>query len=152
MSKKKTKKNLKKAIKSFKKVAKVAKKLKKENKKTKVRLNTDIKLNKETVCFEKWWNKTACDKVTKIKEDWVKDNEPNDPDDDGGGDHWCVNQMMHNDDAHEMTYDIVKEVFSKGYNNQHWQMNQGDSLYCELDDIIEEAYEAGKNSIKKGKK
>lgn len=94
--------------------------------------------------FGDWWNKNAVKKVDKIEKKWLKQNEPNDPEEDAGGDHWHVNEMMHNGDAHEMTYDIAEEVFIKGYSGEKWEYNQGDSLYCELDDVICEAYEAGK--------
>ena len=56
-------------------------------------------MSKEQELFDKWWNK-ASKKVSKIEKQWLKGNEPNDPDDTGGGDHWHVNQMMHNGDAH----------------------------------------------------
>jgi hypothetical protein len=96
--------------------------------------------------FDSWWLKTATKKVDKIENQWVKQNEPNGPDDEEGGDHWCVNQMMHDGDASGMTYDIAKEVFIKGFNNESWDMSQSESLYCELDDVIAEAYPAGKAS------
>lgn len=95
--------------------------------------------------FEEWWSKVAQVKVDKIERSWLKDNEPNDPDDDGGGDHWCVNEMMHSGDAHEMTAEIAEEIFEKGRKGEPWQMAQENSLYCELDEIIEESYEAGRN-------
>jgi hypothetical protein len=96
--------------------------------------------------FEEWWDKVAQKKVDKIERDWVKENEPNDPDEDEGGDHWCVNQMMHEGDAHNMTYEIAEEIFNKGKNGEKWQMQQTDSLYCELDSVIMESYEAGKKA------
>jgi len=98
--------------------------------------------------FGEWWNKVAQKKVDKIEKRWIKENEPNDPEDDGGGDHWCVNQMMHEGEAHNMTYDIAEQVFLKGYKGEAWRYGQEDSLYCELDDVICEAYEAGKKAKK----
>lgn len=96
--------------------------------------------------FDEWYSKFASKKVEKIEKEWVKGNEPNDPNEDGGGDHWCVNEMMHNGDAHEMTAEIAEEVFLKGYNNEPWTMAQENSLYCDLDEIIEMAYPAGKEA------
>lgn len=95
--------------------------------------------------FEEWWSKVAQVKVDKIERAWLKENEPNDPDEDGGGDSWCVNEMMHNGDAHEMTAEIAEEIFEKGRKGEPWQMAQENSLYCELDEVIEESYEAGRN-------
>lgn len=95
--------------------------------------------------FYDWWSKVAEKKVSKMEAAWIKENEPNDPDEDGGGDHWCVNEMMHNGDAHEMTAEIAERVFEMGKAGEKWEYNQSDSLYCELDAVIEEAYEAGKN-------
>lgn len=96
--------------------------------------------------FSDWWEKVACKKVNKIEKDWIKENEPNDPDEDGGGDHWCVNEMMHNGDAHEMTAEIAERVFVTGYNKEKWELTMSDGLFCELDEIIEMAYEAGKKA------
>ena len=94
--------------------------------------------------FEEWWGKVAQKQVDKIERDWIKETEPNDPDDDGGGDSWHVNQMMHEGEAHNATYDIAEEVFKKGQNNETWEMTMGDSLFCDLDSVIIESYEAGK--------
>jgi hypothetical protein len=94
--------------------------------------------------FEEWWDKVAQKQVDKIERDWIKETEPNDPDDDGGGDSWHVNQMMHDGDAHNATYDIAEEVFKKGQNNEPWEMTMGDSLFCDLDSVIIESHEAGK--------
>lgn len=99
-----------------------------------------------TELFSDWWQKVASKKVSSIESRWIKENEPNDPNEDGGGDHWCVNEMMHNGDAHEMTAEIAERVFMQGYNKEKWELTMSDGLFCELDEIIEMAYEAGKNS------
>lgn len=96
--------------------------------------------------FSEWWGKVAQKKVSKIEDDWVKENEPNDPEDDGGGDHWHVNELMHSGDASEMTYEIAEQAFIKGYNKENWELTQCESLYCDLDSVIEEAYSAGKKA------
>jgi hypothetical protein len=96
--------------------------------------------------FADWWDKVAQKKVDKIERDWIKETEPNDPDDEGGGDSWHVNQLMHDGEAHNATYDIAEEVFNKGKNGETWEPSMGDSLFCDLDDVIFESYEAGKNS------
>lgn len=97
-----------------------------------------------TQLFNEWYSKVASKKVDKIEKKWLKENKPNDPEEDEGGDFWCVNEMMHNGDAHELTAENAEQVFLKGYNNEPWTMSQSDSLYCELDEIIEMAYLAGK--------
>ena len=96
--------------------------------------------------FSNWWEKVACKKINKIEKDWIKENEPNDPDEDGGGDHWCVNEMMNNGDAHEMTAEIAERVFMTGYNKEKWELTMSDGLFCELDEIVKMAYEAGKKA------
>lgn len=98
--------------------------------------------------FGNWWNKVAEKKVNKIEKKWLKENEPNDPDDDGGGDHWHVNQLMHDGEAHNATYDIAEQAFIKGYNQENWEMDMSESLFCDLDSVIHEAYEAGKKAKK----
>jgi hypothetical protein len=100
--------------------------------------------------FEEWWDKVAQKKVEKIEKRWLKENEPNDPDDDGGGDHWHVNQMMHDGDAFNMTYDASEKAWNTAITGGEWEMNQSDSLYCELDGIIVEAYETAKSIQNKG--
>jgi len=97
--------------------------------------------------FSDWWDKVGSKEVDKIEKAWLKNNEPNDDEDEGGGDHWHVNQMMHNGDAHEMTYENANNAYEKGLGGE--QMDQGDSLYCELDDVIYKAYEIGKKLKKK---
>lgn len=92
--------------------------------------------------FRDWWDKKASKKVEKIEKKWVKENEPNDPEEDGGGDHWHVNQMMHDGEAYNMTYDCAEESFMQGFNGEYMNANR---LYCELDCIVDEAYEAGKS-------
>jgi hypothetical protein len=99
--------------------------------------------------FEEWWVKVAQKQVDKIERDWIKETEPNDPNDDGGGDSWHVNQLMHDGEAHNATYDIAEEVFKKGVNGEAWEMTMGDSLFCDLDSVIIESYEAGQTLCKK---
>lgn len=94
--------------------------------------------------FSDWWDKVAYKKVSKIEGRWLKENKPNDSDEDEGGDHWYVNRMMYDGEAHEMTAEIAEEVFEMGRKGEAWEMNQGSSLYCELDSVIMDAYEAGR--------
>ena len=99
--------------------------------------------------FNEWYGKVASKMVSRIERKWLKENKPNDDDEEEGGDHWCVNEMMHNGDAHELTAENAEPVFLKGRNNEPWEMNQADSLYCDLDEVIKLAYEAGKASRKR---
>lgn len=99
--------------------------------------------------FGKWWTKKAEKKISKIEKKWIKENEPNEPDsEDEGTDHWCVNEMMHSGDASEMVYDHALEAFTKGYNNKPWALTQENSTYCDLDEVITDAHEAGQNERK----
>lgn len=97
--------------------------------------------------FSEWWEKKADKLVTKIEKAWIKSNKPNDEDDEPGGDHWHVNNMMHSGDAHEMTYDIAEKVFLVGFSGDKWEPSMGDSLFCDLDMVIEAAYLAGKEMV-----
>jgi len=96
--------------------------------------------------FGDWWDKVAQKKVAKIEKDWLKDNEPNDPEEDSGGDHWHVNQMMHEGAAFEMTAEIAEDIWNKGAAGEEWEMTMSDGLFCDLDEVIIEAYDAGKKS------
>lgn len=97
--------------------------------------------------FREWWDKKAGKRVSKIEKAWIKENLPNDPDDEPGGDDWHVNQMMHSGDAHEMTWDIAERAFLAGYLGEKWEPDMSDSLFCDLDSVIEDAYLAGKESV-----
>lgn len=92
--------------------------------------------------FQDWWQKIATKKVIKIEKKWLKENQPNE-DDEPGGDHWHVNQMMHDGEAYNMTYDAAEEAYNQGVEGLDLD---ADRLYCELDNIVIEAYEAGKLS------
>ena len=94
--------------------------------------------------FSEWWDEVGSIEVNKIEDDWLKNNEPNDEEDEGGGDDWCVNEMMHNGDAHEMTYEKAEHAFEEGLKGKKWTLKQDDSLYCDLDEVTIKAYEAGK--------
>lgn len=98
--------------------------------------------------FDSWWGLFGEKMTSKIEKDWIKNNEPNDPDEESGGDHWHVNEMMHNGDAHEMTSEIAAGFFEKGLKNESCDFGQCDSLYCELDSVTLAAYEAGKKLYK----
>jgi hypothetical protein len=53
--------------------------------------------------------------------------------------------MMHDGEAYNMTYDCAENSFLQGYNNEE---HDPEGLYCELDNIINEAYETRKNCAK----
>lgn len=95
--------------------------------------------------FREWWKKVE-KKVVKIEKAWVKRNEPNE-DDEPGGDHWHVNQMMHDGEASEVTYEVAERVFMMGQSGEFWEPNPSDSLFCDLDEVVEAAYLAGKEMV-----
>lgn len=97
--------------------------------------------------FREWWDGKASKRVSKIEKAWIKKNEPNGEDDEPGGDDWHVNQMMHSGDAHDMTCEIAERAFLSGYAGERWEPDMSDSLFCELDSVIEDAYLAGKESV-----
>lgn len=97
--------------------------------------------------FAEWWNKKGGKKVSKIEKAWLKSNEPNADDEEGGGDDWHVNRMMHAGEAHEMTWDIAERAFLAGHNGEKWEPDMGDSLFCDLDEVVNDAYLAGKESV-----
>jgi len=95
--------------------------------------------------FQNWWGKVGSKKVEKMESKYLKENPDYDPDDDDMSDSGCVHRMMHEGEAENMTYDASEVAFIQGYNNE--EIN-ADCLYCELDDVVGEAYKAGKK-IKK---
>jgi hypothetical protein len=95
--------------------------------------------------FQDWWEKKASKKVEKIEKDYLKDNPDYDPEDDDMSDSGCVHRMMHEGEAYNMTYDCAEQSFMQGCKKEE---HSPDYLYCELDEVISEAYEAGKNCAK----
>lgn len=71
--------------------------------------------------FSEWWKKKARKRVLKIEKAWVSST--------------------------EMTYDIALRVFLTGYRGERWEPGMGDSLFCDLDSVIGDAYLAGKESV-----
>ena len=98
--------------------------------------------------FSEWWNKKAEKMVAKIEKAWLSSTEPNgEDDDDEGSISWYVNKMMHAGNAQEMTYEIADRVFMLGLEGKTWKPSVGDSLFCDLDEVVELAYLAGKESV-----
>lgn len=95
--------------------------------------------------FMDWWEKTGSKKAEKMEADYLKDNPDYDPEDDDMSDGGCVHRMMHEGEAVNMTYDAAEVAFVQGYNNEKID---ADCLYCELDDVVSDAYEAGKKQSK----
>ena len=95
--------------------------------------------------FREWW-KRAGKRVLKIEKAWIKKKPPN-VDEEGGGDYWHVNRMMHGGDAYDTVVEIAERVFMMGQRGEFWEMGVSDSLFCELDGVIEDAYLAGKEMV-----
>lgn len=91
--------------------------------------------------FQGWWTKTGSKKTQEMEKAYLKENPDYDPEDDDMTDSGCVHRMMHEGEAWNMTYDESETAFLQGYNNQKKDTGL---LYCELDSIVDEAYEAGK--------
>jgi hypothetical protein len=91
--------------------------------------------------FNDWWAKVASKKVEKIESAYLKENPDYDPEDDDMSDSGCVHRMMHEGEAENISYDESQTAFIQGFNNEKFDAGY---LYCELDDIVAEAYEAGK--------
>jgi hypothetical protein len=103
-----------------------------------------VKVSPETL-FKDWWGKVGSKKTCKIESAYLKENPEYDPEDDDYSDGGCVHRMMHEGEAENMTYENAEVAFIQGHNKEKFD---GGYLYCELDAIISEAYEAGKLSKK----
>lgn len=99
-----------------------------------------VKISPE-VLFQDWWGKTGSKKTYKIESAYLKENPDYDPEDDDMTDSGCVHRMMHEGEAENMTYESAEIAFIQGYNKEKFDAG---GLYCELDDVISDAYEAGK--------
>jgi hypothetical protein len=101
--------------------------------------------------FGNWWDKNCESKLKKIVKDWKKENPPNEEDDDcEGTDYWCINNAMWNGDFFDGIPESSFEAFKKGAMGKKWEMTQSETTYePDLDNIIIEAYEAGKKISKK---
>ena len=94
--------------------------------------------------FNVWWEQVGEPKASKMVEEHCREHEPNDPDDSAGGDSWHVNDLMHSGEAVEQIAERAGGLFKKGRAGEFWEMTTSDTSYCELDEVLEEAYEAGK--------
>jgi len=99
--------------------------------------------------FNEWWDAVGQQEVSSVEQAWLKDNEPNDPDDSGGGDYWHVNQVMHEGEAHNTTHEIAERVFNMGLDGEEWEPNMSDGLFCDLDSVVDHAYSAGLEVFRK---
>jgi len=99
--------------------------------------------NKGFKDFADWWDKSKSQSKTDMYvKKWIKANPPNE-DDEPGGDHWHVNQMMHEGEANELCYEIAMEVFNRTLSDgEDAKPTQSDALYCGLDQIIWDAHSA----------
>jgi hypothetical protein len=88
---------------------------------------------KKVDLFAEWWIKKAKKRVLKIEKAWINKNEPND-------------QMMHNGDAYGVTMELAERVFLMGVRGEFWEMTPKDSLFCDLDEVIVDAYLVGKEN------
>lgn len=93
--------------------------------------------------FQKWWLKTGLKQTQKIETKYLKQNPDYDPEDDDMTDSGCVHRMIHDGEAQGITYDASEKAFIQGFKNKELDT---DCLYCELDDIVNKAYKAGKES------
>lgn len=54
--------------------------------------------------------------------------------------------MMYEGEAHNMSFDVAEKVFNLGLRGLKWEPTMEDCLFCDLDEITHEAYEAGKKA------
>lgn len=103
--------------------------------------------NTEFTKFDTWWKEIAEPKMNHFIDTHLKEY-PNFTEDDveDYSDFGCVHRMVHNEETHNMLWEICQEVFDKGYNNIEWELNMTDSLFCSLDEVIELSYEAGQKA------
>ena len=99
--------------------------------------------------FDKWWVEIAEPRMNHFIDNYLKNN-PEYTEEDTGDytDSGCVHRLVHEGDAPDILWETCQEVYHMGYNDEPWQMDMSQSLFCELDNIIELAYEAGQRDSK----
>jgi hypothetical protein len=109
-----------------------------------VKKEKKTRVKRPATLFDAWWDAyNAQEKIDKFVRRWRKSNPPNPEDEDCGGDHWHVNQMVHTGEADEMCLETARDVFTRTLTDgEDGRPTQLDSLYCDLDDIVDAAYEA----------
>lgn len=108
---------------------------------SKKRLTKPQKQSDPQHLFQKWWFKAGLKQTEKMVANYLKQNPDYDPEDYDGSDASCVHRMMHEGEAENMIYDAAEEAFIQGFNNQEFNSS---SFYCELDNVVDLAYKAGK--------
>lgn len=94
--------------------------------------------------FDTWWSEVAQSRMDYFIDNYLNTNpEYTEEDVEDYTDSGCVHRLVHEGETGNVLWQICQEVFEKGHNDENWEMSMSDSLFCELDDIIQLSYEAG---------
>jgi len=98
----------------------------------------------EFQAFDHWWGEVAQPRMNHYIDGYLNTNpEYTEEDVEDYTDSGCVHRMIHEGETNNMLWEICQEIFHKGYAGEDWVFDMSDSLFCELDDIIQLSYEAG---------
>jgi len=97
--------------------------------------------------FDHWWVSVAQPRVNHFIDGYL-DEFPDYTEEDMEDytDSGCVHRLVHEGETENTVWEICQEVFEKGYDGVDWSMSMSDSLFCELDNVIELAFEAGQRA------
>ena len=98
----------------------------------------------EFQAFDHWWGEVAQPRMNHYIDGYLNTNpDYTEEDVEDYTDSGCVHRMIHEGETNNMLWEICQEIFHKGYAGEDWVFDMSDSLFCELDDIIQLSYEAG---------
>jgi hypothetical protein len=97
--------------------------------------------------FDTWWKDVAEPRMNYFIDAHLEEYPDFTEDDvEDYTDFGCVHRMVHTGETGRILWDICEEVFDKGYNGIEWELNMSNNLFCNLDAIIEQSYEAGQRA------
>ena len=97
--------------------------------------------------FDTWWNEVAVPMSSSFINTHLEEYpDYTEGDAEDYSDFGCVHRMVHTGETGRILWDICEEVFDKGYNGIEWELDMADSLFCDLDKVIELSYEAGERA------
>ena len=99
--------------------------------------------------FDQWWTEVALPRANYFIDAHLEEYPDYTVDDvEDYTDFGCVHRMVHEGEVEGMLWETCQEVYQKGFYGEPWSMDMSYSLFCELDEIIEQSYEAGERASK----
>lgn len=105
--------------------------------------NTSHIVSSDSSNFENWWKNVGNLMVKKLHKQYIKQNPNYDSNMPIRNNRDFVHLMYHTKNCYNLTYNFAKQAFNYGKNNYTWNLNNTNTLYCDLDKVIILAHKTG---------